>query len=399
MLSKVLVIGLSLGTGIVGGHFWGPLYVGAATANIYTSAMTLLSTTISEHFGETAVLSLLAKNLAMYPTLALICVMGSCHVVTFKANMAIMLILILTIREFAGSGNAVSDYSAVFPLLVVSTFTSLMFTRGTTFYKKQGNRGDLIVSDPTLSQPGKFGYVTHHDHNSDDSSSYSSGSELDSDIEDEAPNVPFTLPEIEPTTQDEIDKQFMHTQSKIGVGNIADPLQSLLDDPYRASSPTMSDYSNTGLISRESFDSGPNSVAKNSFPPKHQRILSGTGSDKNLAKSVKGGGHRRSHSDGPSSFTGYQPGGRPRSNSVVKSSRNRIPSFGEITDKDYHPSLLDQARRRASTTNTPTHSRARSGSGSSLVGLMSSENAGGLSSDMVERAFSAKDMQDRLGIP
>jgi hypothetical protein len=28
--TKILTIGLSLGTGICGGHFWGPLYVGCA---------------------------------------------------------------------------------------------------------------------------------------------------------------------------------------------------------------------------------------------------------------------------------------------------------------------------------------------------------------------------------
>ena len=131
-------MGLSLGTGIIGGHFWGPLFVGCAASHLFTDVIGVLS----EVFG-------FGGRLAAYPCVVILCTMGSAHVVTFRAHMAIMLILTLTISAFdpdgeTGSGfNTVAgDYSAVFPLLVVSVFVSLMVSRDTIFYKMQRERGD-----------------------------------------------------------------------------------------------------------------------------------------------------------------------------------------------------------------------------------------------------------------
>jgi hypothetical protein len=64
--------------------------------------------------------------------------------------MAIMLILTLTISAFdqgdsSGTGYTAGDYSAVFPLLVVSVFVSLMISRGTVFYAAQRSRGDIMA--------------------------------------------------------------------------------------------------------------------------------------------------------------------------------------------------------------------------------------------------------------
>jgi hypothetical protein len=120
-IAKIVVTGLSLGTGIIGGHFWGPLFTGAAAAHFFSDLVKWLGL----RFG-------LNTSLAAYPCVVILCTMASTHVVTFRAHMAIMLILTLTISAFDpeegsdGSHKVAGDYSAVFPLLVVSVFISLM---------------------------------------------------------------------------------------------------------------------------------------------------------------------------------------------------------------------------------------------------------------------------------
>lgn len=55
VLAKIFVTGLSLGTGIVGGHFWAPLFVGAAASKFFTEFVGLcskwlgISTTLTEY--------------------------------------------------------------------------------------------------------------------------------------------------------------------------------------------------------------------------------------------------------------------------------------------------------------------------------------------------------------
>ena len=58
-LAKIFVTGLSLGTGIVGGQFWGPLFVGCAASHFLTDFVEKLSTM----FG-------IATNLSAYPCVA-----------------------------------------------------------------------------------------------------------------------------------------------------------------------------------------------------------------------------------------------------------------------------------------------------------------------------------------
>ena len=84
--AKVIAIDLSIGTGIVGGHFWGPLYVGCALAHIYTDAVN----TVANFIG-------IGHFLAAYPAIVMLCFMGGAHVVTFRAHAAIILILTWTI--------------------------------------------------------------------------------------------------------------------------------------------------------------------------------------------------------------------------------------------------------------------------------------------------------------
>ncbi|CAB9510153.1 chloride channel [Seminavis robusta] len=151
-MAKIVVTGLSLGTGIIGGHFWGPLFSGCAASHFLTDVNLWLSDRIG--FGAT---------LAAYPCVTILCTMGSTHVVTFRAHTAIMLILTLTISAFdpedasAGGTGGGGDYSAVFPLLVVSVFVSLLVSRRTVFYKAQRSRVDIMALPEVLCEPGKEG--------------------------------------------------------------------------------------------------------------------------------------------------------------------------------------------------------------------------------------------------
>jgi H+/Cl- antiporter ClcA len=72
-LAKIFVTGLSLGLGIVGGHFWGPLFAGCAASHFLTSTAEVLS----NRFG-------ISSGLSQYPCVAILCIMGSAHVVTCK---------------------------------------------------------------------------------------------------------------------------------------------------------------------------------------------------------------------------------------------------------------------------------------------------------------------------
>jgi H+/Cl- antiporter ClcA len=78
-VAKIVTTGLSLGTGIVGGHFWGPLFVGCSSGHFLTQAVRMFS----EKTGYGA-------TLAQYPCVVILCVMGSAHVVTYRAHMAIV---------------------------------------------------------------------------------------------------------------------------------------------------------------------------------------------------------------------------------------------------------------------------------------------------------------------
>ena len=73
VLAKIFVTGLSLGTGIVGGHFWAPLFVGATASQFFTESIGLSS----EWLG-------VSTTLTEYPCVALLCIMGAAHVVTCK---------------------------------------------------------------------------------------------------------------------------------------------------------------------------------------------------------------------------------------------------------------------------------------------------------------------------
>jgi len=128
-ISKYICIGLSVGTGIVGGQFWGPLYLGAVASNFFVDLMKL----VHKYSGVGSIFF-------EHPCIAILCIMGSAHTVVFRAHTAIMLVLTLTVSAFKDEGTnffAAGDYAAIFPLLVVSCFVSLMVTRSVVFYKQQ----------------------------------------------------------------------------------------------------------------------------------------------------------------------------------------------------------------------------------------------------------------------
>lgn len=145
--TKILTIGLSLGSGVCGGHFWGPLYTGAAAANFFVDVVALFANDYS-----------IAKTVSEYPCVAILCVMGATHVVTYRCHTAIMLILTLTISSFSTmgkDGKTSGDYSAVFPLLVVACYVPVILARGCVFYSTQRSRGDIVAVAEVLCEPNK----------------------------------------------------------------------------------------------------------------------------------------------------------------------------------------------------------------------------------------------------
>ena len=77
--AKILTTGLSLGTGITGGHFWGPLFVGCSAGHFLWAVVKIFSDATG--YGAT---------IGRYPCVVILCTMGSTHVVTFRAHMAIV---------------------------------------------------------------------------------------------------------------------------------------------------------------------------------------------------------------------------------------------------------------------------------------------------------------------
>lgn len=189
-LTKIVAIGLSLGTGLCGGHFWGPLYVGAAASHVFVDVINFFT---QNHPGS------FVHELQSFPCVAMICIMGSTHVVTYRCHTAIMLILTLTISTFKSEIVAgqqfIIGYSAIFPLLVVSCFVPLMLARDTVFYAKQRCRGDIVAIPQVLCEPMQEGitkvmiqdeyYSEDFSDGSFDNDSYSEGSVVSYDDDED----------------------------------------------------------------------------------------------------------------------------------------------------------------------------------------------------------------------
>ena len=460
-ISKTITIGLSIGTGIIGGHFWGPLFVGCAAGHFFTDLMIYVNEWIGLGF----------EALATYPCVAILCIMGSTHIVTFRAHLAIMLILTLTINTFEGGG----DYSAVFPLLVVSCFVSLMLTRGHIFYKQQRCRGDIIASPEVLCEPYKEGtpeYPQHEMNYESEGSWYDDASSSDGDgTGTNSASIESlrhrTLPSE--TSAEDIEREFMEMTQKMSgsisagdsrdrgdsrergrtgsVVSVASQHQSGIPKPLMTS-PNLTE-TNISAQSRRIDEILSRPLESNRPSPlrAHRRVQS-TGDaldvpededeDETRARTLSMANaktpprshkrtssmdvnpHRRVSSMGPGALPGagahrrsgsIDRGARPqnlreRSDSQGSSSRSgtptagvlmRVNSYGEMSD--FQPSLMNQARARASSVTrlarpggpSGRHSRSSSNASANMAAMARqsmNEAAGALTQDDLEREFS-----------
>jgi len=323
-VSKVVVVGLSLGTGIIGGHFWGPLFIGCSASHFFTGIVDVISKA-SGGFG---------KELAAFPCVAILCTMASAHVVTFRAHMAIMLILTLTISAFNPKDNSdfsvAGDYSAVFPLLVVSVFVSLMFSRGFVFYKSQCSRGDITPVPEVLCQPGMEGrpMVVDYENLSGDGAS-----------NDDCNEPGYESSEPEPTPES-IELQFAEKVTDMSENRQkagAEQDNDVFDDE-KLSSDRLDEL--LGVLKTPVGKCTPLASTK----PSHRRTSS--------APVVPRPGT-------PQSSASSVSGNRDRSNSASKPILIRVPSYGHLHTQQ--PSLLDQAETRsASSSQESKHRRVAS---------------------------------------
>lgn len=295
--------------------------------------------------------------------------MGSTHVVTFKANMAIMLVLTLTINSFTPQQNLVMNIngdSGVFPLLVISCFVSLFFTRGSIFYKNQRNRGDLVVTEQTLCEPGKFGNplsnvksentsfssvgsamsntyesfkfearVNEFDHQKYESNHLKKSRNIDHD------NIAKTNVQTN-ITQDDIERDFdLRTKVIINssIGN-DDPPSSFTTAQHIYQGPNTSSNINDSTIDFQSVSSSAKKTVR------HRRIRSAEVKDiVGFSKLIPSPSLPVRNSHQPPIHTAKE---RAYSLETDQSKgQGRISTFGEILNKDMQPPLLDQARMRA----------------------------------------------------
>ena len=463
--AKIFVTGLSLGTGIIGGHFWGPLFVGCAASHLLTDLATLMQ----EHLG-------FGEGLATYPCVSILCMMGSTHVVTFRAHMAIMLILTLTISAFdqgnskGTPGYTAGDYSAVFPLLVVSVFVSLMISRDTVFYSAQRSRGDIMALPEVLCEPGKEGQpmIMNYDDDRpfDDFDEYDSMTESDGNDDDNATTESSRGKRIVNMNlnEDDIEKAFQarqrasmsrsdsdssrepkHKRSGSSQVKIAEDTRAGKEEPPPIPPPpksTVPDGRSWSVVIEHDEHPSRDKLTKSAvdldlpskrldellskpleprFRPRrgmHRRIHSAPdgsyveSSDLSHTPLITNGGRKPNHNR-----TGSIGGMRERSDSVGGSSRASTPpndrlvhvtSFGELSE--FQPSLIDQARRRASSMHTRNpslprigrHSRqnsnasAVSGVSATALTMVYTDASGALSSDDVERSFNSVVNQQSL---
>ena len=423
-ISKTLVIGLSLGTGIIGGHFWGPLFVGCAASHFFTDIIDIVAAYIG-----------IGAELAAYPCLVILCTMGAAHVVSFRAHTAIMLILTLTISAFSPEdGNPyygiAGDYSAVFPLLVISVSISMILSRDMFFYKEQRNRGDILAVPQVLCEPGMEGQplvAAAFDSDEDvDREHYEEIGSIHSDHDDTQPAVRSVPNRM---TMEDIEESFRQT---IAYGSVSDPYAapappaesshsartSPLPPPIR-SSPTGSVKKSIG-IPPASPGSPPLTIGAVPPPPTSTITppsLSSARLDELLAMPLDQGKpaarerkkslefHRRTHSlpntfaepgsnapRQPAAVAVPQPPGPNRSRSNSSNRQDllvRVSSFGEVTE--HAPSLLEQARmqaasighRRVPSLTRGRSSRKNSASNASELGV----DSGALSLDDIEQSF------------
>lgn len=382
VIMKIIAIGLSLGTGITGGQFWGPLYVGCAAAHWLQDVCVW----IGSRFG-------FGVFLTAHPCVMILCTMGSAHVgkflhfpdillilfiiliknslpilVTYRTHLGIMLILTVTISSFSAKDDPNSakgfagDYSAVFPLLVVSVYVAMMISRDVVFYSSQRSRGDIIAVPEVLCQPGMAGepvVVRYEESESDNSSFDSSTSSSLSDIE----NFDSDRVTVPPGNFEMLDHENLPTKRR-SPSSQASPRNNSRSDQVKhmwveglnekqLSSARLDELLNFIVDEKKEekleevvFDSK-NHRRCQSLPVTHQP-------NEKPASLHNFDRHKRSS---PVSTTKHV-----RSN--TKGSLHRVSSFGNL--EEHQPELLDQARLRAASSAIDSkHNRIPSSSGGS----------------------------------
>ncbi|GKY98563.1 hypothetical protein MPSEU_000813100 [Mayamaea pseudoterrestris] len=363
--AKIIVTGLSQGAG-VGGQFWSPLFLGCSAGHFLVHLVNYLA----EHYGF--------PQIAAHPCVVILCSMGAVHVVTFRAHLAIMLILTLTISTFDSGTNpdlsAAGDYAAVFPLLVVSVFVSLMTTRGTIFYATQRSRGDILAVPEVLCEPGMEGKpLVFEYHGDNDESSFLSTSE-DSKSDHPYGNGTFsslgggfkqasvTKAQIGEHHHVPSSDHFMDEAEPPGARFTIDRLDELLSKPMES----VTVIAEPGAI--------------------NDREIVGVSDAQSRLLTVQ--------------MTMDSPrGGRSRCNSAssARGVHVRITSYGEL--QDHQPSLMEQARKRAATVDR-VHRRADS-QNSSIHGEGHRRNCSNLSQGSIRhiRKNSESSFTSRPGSP
>jgi H+/Cl- antiporter ClcA len=303
-LTKLIIVGLSLGTGVCGGHFWAPLFVACASSHFFTDMMAIVTGYLG--FGS---------DISAYPCLAVLCIMGSAHVVTFRAQLAIILVLTLSIGSFSAGDTYFAsngDYSAVFPLLVVACFVPLLLTRNVIFYARQCCRGDITAIPEVLCEPHKQGVAQiYRIDNMDDFSAKSDDLSEGSSYSDDS-------------------------SGEIDLG-----LQT-----NKNTTPRTEDTSGDSGTLATASTSKPSTVTNASSPAVDQLSVS-----MHSTRSIKSNSSRKSRSSSTS---------RP-------STLKRVNSIGKIDESNYQKPLLHQGREGASTVKKPSngpklprHRRSRS---------------------------------------
>jgi hypothetical protein len=223
-------------------------------------------------------------------------------------------ILTLTISAFdpesriGTSMTTAGDYSAVFPLLVVAVFVSLMAARDTVVYSTQRSRGDITAVPEVLCRPGMEGSPMVVDY--DNCLSETSGDES------------------EPATGGGDDSKSHLPEARE---------ETMKEAELENSSPLFRDASTTGQPSLR-FDEilGATGARQESLPKTHRRSTSAP-SESHF--DLKGSSLKRTQDQ--------NDGGRIRTSSSgsPKTLLVRVPSYGDV--RDNQPSLLEQARHRS----------------------------------------------------
>lgn len=113
-LVKMVITGMSLGSGVRCGHFWGPLFVGGAFGQ-------LLWAFLGYQFGFRT------EIIESYLSVAILCTMASAHTVTFRSYLGISTILT----------QASGQRHHVFVAILASAVVATLLSQDVVFYKAQ----------------------------------------------------------------------------------------------------------------------------------------------------------------------------------------------------------------------------------------------------------------------